>query len=221
MLHAPVGEIGGTGLLVDDVVAGLFGLVLLSALDYSALLQSGDDLVDPAVLVRGFVGRAADDQRRAGLVDQDRVDLVHDRVVVPALDHGAQRELHVVPQKVEAELVVGAVGDIGSVRLATLLIVHVVLDAAEAHPQKAIDPAHPLRIATGQIVVDRHDMDPIAAQCVEIHRKRGHQGLALAGLHLGDRPLMQDHPAEELDVEVAHRHRAPPCLTHHGEGLGE
>ena len=67
------------------------------------------------VPVRRAVGRPGDDQRGAGLVDQDGVDLVDDREVVPALHQIGQRVRHVVAQVVEAELVVGAVGDVGGI----------------------------------------------------------------------------------------------------------
>src|SRR3546814_9790393 len=48
--------------------------------------QLGHDAVDLDVQVRGFVGRAGDDQRGARLVDQDRVDFVDDREVEAALE---------------------------------------------------------------------------------------------------------------------------------------
>src|SRR5438034_2407337 len=51
-------------------------------------------------------GRPRDDQRRSGLVDQDRVHLVHDRVVELPLDQLVEREAHIVAEVVEAELVV-------------------------------------------------------------------------------------------------------------------
>ena len=69
------------------------------------------------------VGRAGDDQRRARLVDQDRVDLVDDREIVAALDHLRALVLHVVAQIVEAEFVVGGVGDVAGIGVAALLVV--------------------------------------------------------------------------------------------------
>ena len=54
-------------------------------------------------------------KRRPRLVDQNRVHLVDDRVFQRALHHLLQRGLHVVAQVVEAELVVGAVGDVALV----------------------------------------------------------------------------------------------------------
>ena len=62
-------------LLVDVEVAGRVGRRLA--------LQHRRDRVHLEIDVGAVVGLAGDDQRRARLVDQDRVDLVHDRVVQP------------------------------------------------------------------------------------------------------------------------------------------
>ena len=66
------------------------------------------------LLVVAMRYRTADDERRTGIVDQHGVDLVDDGVVVFRALHQLLRETcHVVTQVVEAELVVGAVGDVG------------------------------------------------------------------------------------------------------------
>jgi len=65
---------------------------------------------------------------RARLVDQDGIDLVDDREDVAALDHVLHAILHVVAQIVEAELVVGAVGDVAVVGLLALLVVEAMHD---------------------------------------------------------------------------------------------
>ena len=76
-------------LLVDDVVAcrferfALLGLHL--ALRDRAQREPRNDAIDFVVQVGRFLRRARDDQRRARFVDQDAVDLVDDREVVPAL----------------------------------------------------------------------------------------------------------------------------------------
>ena len=69
--------------------------------------------VDRVVHFRAVLERAGNDQRRARLVDQDRIDFVDDRVVVAALHHLGALVFHVVAQIVEAEFVVGGVGDVG------------------------------------------------------------------------------------------------------------
>ena len=188
LLHAGFGERHGALLLVDVVVG---------------LVELRDVGVDGVVEVGAVVERAGDDQRRARLVDQDRVDFVDDGEDVPALDHVLHAVLHVVAQIVEAELVVGAVGDVAVVGGLALLVVEAVHDHAGLQAEEAVNLAHPFGVALGEIVVDGDDMDAAAGQRIEIDRERRDQGLALAGLHLGNLAFVQDHAADQLHVEVA------------------
>ena len=98
-----------------------------------ALLQLPRDAVGLDVAGHVVVGRTGDDQRRAGLVDEDVVDLVDDRKVqrplhlLPVLVEAvvvAGRVPHVVAEIVEAELVVRAVGDVAGVGLLPLGRLH-------------------------------------------------------------------------------------------------
>ena len=126
------------------------------------------------VQVGGLLGRAGDDQRRTRLVDQDVVDLVDDREVcgtaTPSSGFGAaavldlllERRGHVVAQVVEAELGVGAVGDVGRVGVALLLVGLHVLQHADADSEHVVDRLHPQRVAPGQVVVDGDDVDAAA-----------------------------------------------------------
>jgi hypothetical protein len=75
VLVALLGERHRVLLQVHPVVARA-GLLLL-------LHQLRDEGVDAAVELGGILGLAGDDERGACLVDQDRVDLVDDRVVEP------------------------------------------------------------------------------------------------------------------------------------------
>ncbi len=129
-------------------------------------------------------------------------------------------ELHVVAQIVEAELVVGAVGDVGGVRGLPLLVVQVVLDDADGHAEEAVDLAHPFRVAAGEVVVDRDHVDAFAFEGVQVGGERRDQRLALAGLHLGDLAFVQDGATDELDVEMPHVQHTTAGLAHDGEGLG-
>ena len=183
--------------------------------------QLRDDPIDFVVEVGRLLGRTRDDQRRPRFVDQDAVDFVDDREVVPALHVVREVELHVVAEVVEAELVVGAVGDVAVVGDLPFLIVQVVLDDADRHAQEAVDPPHPLRVAAGEVVVDGDDVDALAGEGVEIRRQGRDQRLAFAGLHLGDLAAVQDDAADQLDVEVPHVERAAARLADHGERFGQ
>ena len=113
--NAFFGQGRGTMLFVDGEIAGGVLLARLLAFDHFAALQVRDDFVGFVVLIGRFLARAGDDERRARFVDQDRIHFVDDGEVMPALHAVLQVELHVVAQVIEAEFVVGAVGDIGAV----------------------------------------------------------------------------------------------------------
>ena len=130
-------------------------------------------------------------------------------------------ELHVVAQIIEAELVVGAVGDVGAVGRLAFLVVQVVHDHADVQAQELVEAAHPFRVALGQVIVDRDHVDALAGKRVEVARQRGDQRLAFAGFHFGDLALVQHHAANQLHVEMAHVEDAAAGLAHHREGFDQ
>ncbi len=201
-------------LLEIDPVIALALLVFL-------LGELRDQQVDLAVELGRVLGLAGDDERRARLVDQDRVDLVDDRVVEPALEALRHLGRHVVAQVVEAVLVVGAVGDVGAVRLLLLERVHLRHDHADAQSQEAMDAPHPLGVALGQVVVYGDHVHALAVERVQVRRQGGDECLAFAGAHLRDLAVVQRDAAHELHVEVAHAQHPPRGFAHHGERLGQ
>src|SRR5690625_8052124 len=68
------------------------------------------------------------------------------------------------------------------------------------------DGPHPFSISLSEIRVDGNEMHAAAEKGVQIHRRHGHEGLTLAGLHLGDAALVQYNPTKELNVV---RHHVP------------
>ncbi|OIQ72195.1 hypothetical protein GALL_461840 [mine drainage metagenome] len=77
--------------------------------------QLRHDLLDGLVQIGLIFSLATDNQRRAGLVNQDRVDLVDDGVVQAALHTVSSFVDHVVTQVVKPVFIVGAVGDISPI----------------------------------------------------------------------------------------------------------
>ena len=203
----------GPLLLVDLVVA-------LAGVELAALEHLGD-LGELDVPLGGGVGGAADDERGAGLVDEDRVDLVDDGEVVAALDELVHGPGHVVAQVVEAELVVRAVGDVLGVLGTALLGRHRREDDAGLEAEQAVHAAHELGLVLGEVVVDGDDVHALALEGVEVGRQGRDEGLALTGLHLGDVAQVQGGPAHELDVEVALAEGPLGRLADGGEGLRE
>ena len=213
VLVAQVGQMHLARLLVRPVVAFAF-LALLP-------LQARRELIDAHVQLGALLRRAGDDQRRARFVDQDRVHLVDDRVGEAALRTVGEPEREIVAQVVEAEFVVGAVGDVAGIRRALLVGRLAALDHADRQAEEAVDRAHPVRVALGQVLVDRDHVHALGGQRVQVGRQGRDQRLAFAGAHLGNLALVQDHAADQLHVEVPHAERAARRLAHRGECLGQ
>ncbi len=158
-------------------------------------------------VARGHRRRTRNDQRRARLVDEDGVHFVHDREIVSVLhDLGRLLRHAVVAQVVEAEFAVRAVGYVAGVLRAAFGGVHRILDAPDRQAEVPVQVTHPCRVALGQVVVHRHELDVFARQRVQVERQGRHQRLAFARLHLGDLALVQDDAAQKLHVE---RHHVP------------
>ena len=111
-----LGDMDLLALLVDGVVACGFGT--FAGFGGFTFLQATDQLGVHVIQVGGFFGGPRNDQRRAGLVDQDAVYLVHDGEVqrrIGTQGQGVAALGHVVAQIVETQLGVGDVGDIAAV----------------------------------------------------------------------------------------------------------
>ncbi len=102
-----------------------------------------------------------------------------------------------------------------------VLIGDAVNDHADRQAQVSVHAAHPFGVAPRQVVVDRHDVNPASAERVEHGGQRGDESLALAGLHFGDPPRVQDHPADQLDVEMTLAEHALGGLAHDREDFGQ
>ncbi|MDT4824207.1 hypothetical protein FQZ97_574510 [compost metagenome] len=213
------GQVDLLALFVDPVVAFGFWFLRLG-LARHALEQRGHR-VHADVELGVVFGLPGDDQRRAGLVDQDRVHFVDDGVEQPALATVFNTVFHVVAQVVEAELVVGAVGNVGDVGGLFLFVGLLRHHHTRAHAQEAVEAAHPFGIAAGQIVVHRDHVYALAGDRVQVDGQRRHKRLALARAHFGDLAVVQGDTAQHLHIEVAHAEHPLAGLAHDGEGFGQ
>jgi len=84
-----------------------------------------------------------------------------------------------------------------------------------------VDPAHPLGVEPGQVVVDGDEVHAVAAEAVEVRRQGADEGLALAGLHLGDPSEVQCRATHHLHIEVALADHTVGCLAHDRERFDE
>ena len=231
LLRAPdavLGEHDGVLLLLDDVV----GL----------RLKLRGDARERVVGLAGVLGRRADDEGGAGLIDEDRVGLVDDRVVQAAPLHlVVQVHGHVVAEVVEAEFAVLPVRDVGLVRLAARDVAPVpvpgidrldlhrrvvdralfMCDVGNRRSERVVDRRHPSRAGLREVVVRRDEVRPLAFERVGVEGQRGDEGLALTGPHLGDMALVQSETAHELHVEMSLPEGPLRGLADRGEDLGE
>ena len=221
--NTPGSEGGGLSLLVHHIVGVNVGgfLHLIIRLSYHILFQARGELLGHVVELGGLFTHAGNNEGGTGLINEDGVHLIHDGKVMPPLHLLAGVDGHIVAQVVKAHLVVGAVGNVGGIGLLSGSLVHVVDDEAHLETQKTVDLAHPLRVTLGQIVVDGDDVHALAGEGVEVGGQGGHQGLALAGLHLGDAALVQHDTTDELHPVGAHTQHTVRRFPDGGKGLGE
>ena len=139
----------------------------------------------------------------------------------PALHALRRREHHVVAQVVEAELVVRPVGDVRAVRDLLVGVRHLREVHADGHAEELVDPAHPVGVARSEVVVHRHDVHALAAECIQIRGQRRDERLAFAGAHFRDLAVVERDAAQELHVEMPHAERALAGLADDGERLRE
>ena len=206
------------------------GVLFFLDFEVRVFRQLPSQFVGLAIFGDIVVRRTRNNERRAGFVDQNIVDLVDNgeiqrtlrllrafRVMVIV----ARGIPHVVAQVVETKLVVGAVGDIAGIGLLPLGGIHARLNGADGQAQIHVDGGHPLHIATSQIIVHRDDMHAAAAQGIQISRQRGDQRFAFAGNHFGDRARVQHHAADQLHVVMAHPQEPAAGFAANGEGFDQ
>ncbi len=120
-------------LLIDLVVLGHF--------------EGFRDLGKRVVRLGSILGLTRDDQWRACLIDQDRVDLIDDREGMSALHRVLQLDRKVVPQIVETEFGISAIRNVAGVGRSALLGVHTRLDNPDRNAEHLIQRTHPQSIA--------------------------------------------------------------------------
>ncbi len=207
LLHALVGDEHLIPLLLRFVVG--------------VAAKAAHHVVNLDIEVGALLRAARDNQRCPGLVDQDGVHLVDNRVIQLPLHPLLRPQRHVVAQIVEPKLVVGAVSDVGAIAHLPLECLHIVLNQADRQPEKLIDAAHPLAVAAREVVVDGNHVHAASRKGVQVHRHGRHQGLALTGDHLGYLTVVQHDTADDLHVERAQTRGPFRRLAHDRERLGQ
>ena len=166
-------------------------------------LHIGLVFIEHLVLALGH--GTGNDEWRTGIIDEHRVHLVDNGIIVRALHHVLGAHGHVVAQIVETELTVGTEGDVAVIGRAALGRVGLgLVDAGHAQSVEHIKRPHPLRVTLGQVIIHCDHMHTVTRQGVEKHRQRSHKRLSFTGCHLGNLALMQHRASDELHIVVHH-----------------
>ena len=223
-LDAARGQRGRTLFFVDDVIVILIqGVVIFLGVCFldADRLELAGERIGAAVQVGRFLALAGNNQRGTRFIDQDGVHFVDDCKMVPALHLVFLINDHVVAQIVKAEFVVRAVGDVGGIGGAALVVGHVVADQADREPQEAMDFSHPFGVTLGKVFVDGDDVHTFAGQGVEVGGQDGRQGFTFTGLHFGDTALVQDDTAGDLCGEGTLADDTRSGFAADGESVGQ
>ena len=138
-----------TGFAQDHLMGFFIDPEIAVAVFFLLARQQRRHLVHHLVELDVVVGLAGNNQRRARFVDQNRVYFVHHGEIQLALHFVVLVGHHIVAQVVEAELVVGAVGDIGVVGGLAVERLLVAENHAHAQAEKAVERLHNAGVALG------------------------------------------------------------------------
>ena len=179
--------------------------------------QLGRHLIHYLVKLDVVICLAGNNQRRTGFVNQNGVHFVHYGKVQLPLYFVVLVGNHIVAQVIEAEFIVCAVGNIGSIRILTVERLKIADNHAYLQAEEVIQRLHHGRITLGQVVVDGNDVYAVAGQGIEVYGQGGYQRFSLTGTHFCDFAVVQHHAADQLDIEVAHTQNAFGCFAADGK----
>ena len=110
----PFSQVNLTGFFINGVIAVAF---LPFFVFFFLLYQFRDHCINCSVQVRAVLGCTGNNKRRSCLIDKNRVNLIHYRVVQRALNAILRAEGHIVTEVIETEFVVCSVSNVCVVSL--------------------------------------------------------------------------------------------------------
>ena len=171
----------------------------------SAYQQLHTMLILVVHLILSFRHRTTDNQRCTCIVNQYRVHLVHDSVVMSALYEVHRAGSHIIAQVVEAKLVIRTKCNIARICTATLIRVwFVFVDTIHGQAMEHIERTHPLRVTFSQVVVHCHHVYALVGHSIEEDWQGSHKGFTLTRSHLGYLAFVEYDTTNELHIIVHH-----------------
>ena len=122
-------------------------------------------------LIVPFRYRTGNNQRRTGIVDQHRVNLIHNRIIVFTLYQILGMNRHVIAQIIETEFVIRTESNIRHISLTAFRRIRLMLiNTIHRQTVEHIQRSHPLRVTLCQIIIHRHHMHSAPRQCIQKYR---------------------------------------------------
>ena len=152
-----------------------------------------------------FAHGTGNNQRCSCLVDQNGVRLINDTEIVIPLHLVINAGGHAVVAKViKPKFRSRTVSNIFFVHLATLGRRHTVLNTTNRKTQKFKKGTHPMRVPTGEVIIDGHQLAIFTTQGIQIQGTGRNQGLSLPCGHLRNMPFMQGDSPDQLHIVMHH-----------------
>ena len=179
--------------------------------------QIRDQFVDLDIKLGTVLSRPGNNQRRASLVYKNGIYFVDNSEMELPLDLVISAERHVIAKIIKTVLIIGPIDNIAGIRLSLGFWVLTRHGSPHCQPQEFINLTHPLSITAGQVIVYCDNVDGLATDNIEIHRQSSNKGFPFACSHLSNLPLVKNHAADQLDIEVAHIESPLRDLSHDGK----
>ena len=99
------------------------------------------------------------------------------------------------------------------------MVIHPALDNSNCQTQKTINLAHPLCVASGEVIIDGNNMNAFFFKGIKINRQGGYQSLAFACSHFSNLTAVKNDAAHNLNIKVALSEGSLCRFPHRGESI--
>ena len=119
------------------------------------------------------------------------------------LIHLRDFSFHIVAQVIKGKFIICGIRHVTGVSGRLFIFGLLWIDDPSCKSKSAIDFRHPVTVAFGKVIVYRHDMYTLTAECVEIGGKGRDKRFAFAGFHFRNIALMKENTPHQLHVKGA------------------
>ena len=139
-----------------------------------------------------FRNRTRNNQRCTCIINQYRVHLIDDGIIMFTLYQVFRADSHIITQVVETKFIVGTECNICHVSTTASFRVRLMLiDAVYTQAMEHIERSHPFRVTLSQVIVHGNHMYTITRQGIQEYRQCSNQGFTFTGCHFSNLTLMQ------------------------------